>query len=504
MPSIPLVADLPILAVDIGTGSARAILFDASGGVLAEARSPVRTLHPRPGWAEQDPDEIVDAVAGVLRATMAEAAQFGGIAAVSFSSQMYSVLATTPAGLPLTMSIPWSDTRAAQDAEHIRTGRDARRLIGVTGCPAQPVYPLAKIRWLRANVPLPEDALFISIKDYVLWRLTGVLTADRSTASASGMLDISAGEWSELALNIAGLTPANVPSLDSPRALIHCGPSSLLRDIGLPAVTPVVLGAGDAPLSSVGCGAVAPEVLAMNIGTSAAARRMIREPRADPAGRLWTYIVDLDYWVTGGIIGSAGSAYDWALDMVLGGVTEDPYGRAEALLGSVGPGSDGLTFVPYLSGEQSPSWRPSARGAFVGIGLRHERGHLLRAVVEGLVFALQRVRLAIEDTGTGSLEEVAVTGGLCRSAATLHIIADVLGLPVVVPPGHEGSARGAAILARLALGALPDLETAGRLALADRPRILPSGEAHAIYRHRFEEFVGLADRLTVEKRGDAS
>jgi gluconokinase len=249
---------------------------------------------------------------------------------------------------------------------------------------------------------------------------------------------------------------------------------------------------------------VRPEILAINIGTSAAARRMIREPRSDPAGRLWTYIADLDHWVTGGIIGSAGSAYDWALDMVLGGLTEDTYDRAEALLGSVGPGSDGLTFVPYLSGEQSPSWRPSARGAFVGIGLLHERRHMLRAVVEGLAFALQRVRLSIEETGSGKLDEVTVTGGLCRSAATLHIIADVLGLPVVVPPGHEGSAKGAAILAWLALGALPDLETAGRLALADRPRILPSDEAHAVYRHRFEEFVGLADRLTVEKRGNAS
>lgn len=497
-------ADLPILSVDIGTGSARAILFDASGVVLTESRSPVRTLHPRSGWAEQDPDEIVEAVTGVLRASIAEAAQFGGIAAVSFSSQMYSVLAITPAGRPLTMSIPWSDTRAAQDAESIRTGRLAPRLIGITGCPAQPVYPLAKIRWLRANVPLPDDALFISIKDYVLWRLTGVLTADRSTASASGMLDISAGEWSELALDIAGLTRANVPSLDSPLALIPCGPSSRLRDIGLPRATPVVLGAGDAPLSSVGCGAVAPEVLAINIGTSAAARRMIRAPRVDTAGRLWTYVVDLDHWVTGGIIGSAGSAYDWALDMVLGGVTEDTYGRAEALLGSVDPGSDGLTFVPYLSGEQSPSWRPSARGAFVGLGLHHEKGHLLRAVVEGLVFALQRVRLSIEDTGTSRLEEVAVTGGLCRSAATLQVIADVLGLPVVVPPGHEGSARGAAVLAWLALGVLPDLETAGRLALADRPRILPTHEAQAVYRHRFEEFVGLADSLTAEKRGDAS
>jgi sugar (pentulose or hexulose) kinase len=129
---------------------------------------------------------------------------------------------------------------------------------------------------------------------------------------------------------------------------------------------------------------------------------------------------------------------------------------------------------------------------------------MLRAVVEGLAFALQRVRLSIEETGSGKLDEVTVTGGLCRSAATLHIIADVLGLPVVVPPGHEGSAKGAAILARLALGALPDLETAGRLALADRPRILPSDTAHAVYRQRFEEFVGLADSLAVEKRGNAS
>lgn len=497
--------DLPVLALDIGTGSARALLIDASGDVRAEVKSPIRTRHPRPGWDEQDPDEVVDAVVGVLRSALAQAVQAGGIAALSFSSQMYSVLATNVAGDPLTMSMPWSDTRAAAEAERIRSADGSLGLVRVTGCPIQPVYPLAKIRWLKANVALPDDALFVSIKDYVLWRLTGLLRADRSSASATGMLDISGGHWSERALEIAGLTRANLPPLDSPRALIEPGASSLLRDLGLPEGTPVVLGAGDAALSSVGSGAVTPETLAVNIGTSAAARRMIEQPFTDPGGRLWTYIADEGRWVTGGIIGSAGMAYDWVLDLALGGdLTEETYGLAEALICSVNPGSDGLTFLPYVSGEQSPSWRPSARGAFVGIGLQHERRHLVRAAVEGLAFALQRVRLSIEETGSGSIDEVTVTGGLCRSASIRQIIADVFGLPVVVPRGHEGSAMGAAILAWLALGAVPDLETAGRLALTGRPRILPSSEAHAIYQGRFEEFVSLAEGLAARRKGDAS
>lgn len=494
-------ADPIVLAVDIGTGSARALLFDASGEVRAAFGSPLRMSHPRPGWSEQDPDEIANAVVHVMRRALSEAATYGGVAAVSFSSQMYSVLATDPSGNPLTMSMPWTDTRATREANEVRSGQEASALIAITGCPVQSVYPLSKIRWLKAHAMLPDDAVFISIKDYVLRRLTGLLAADRSTSSASGMLDITTGDWSELALDVAGISLANLPKLDSPHAEIVPEMRCWLHDIGLPRATRIVLGAGDAALSSVGAGAVGEEVLAINIGTSAAARRMIPKPQTDPSGRLWTYVVDEHHWVTGGSIGSAGTAYDWTVDLALSASTEEAHAQAVEMIDEVEPGADGLIFLPYFSGEQSPAWRPFARGAFVGISLLHERKHLLRAAIEGLVFALERVRQDIEQVGSAAIKEVAVTGGVCRSRVVRQIIADVLGLPVVEPAGHEGSARGAAVFAWLALGVMANLETSGRVALANAPRTLPSDGAHAAYKARFDEFVALADTLGSERAG---
>lgn len=497
-------ADANVLAVDIGTGSARALLFDACGDVRVAFASPLRLSHPRPGWSEQSPDEIVDAVAEVMKRALREAANRGGIAAVSFSSQMYSVLATDRSGKPLTMSLPWTDARATLEADDVRSAQDARDLAAITGCPIQAVYPLSKIRWLRAHAELPDDAVFVSIKDYVLWQLTGRLSADRSTSSASGLMNIASGDWSELALDVAGIKLTNLPALDSPHAEIVLQPGCLLHDIGLPTGPRVVLGAGDAALSSVGAGAVDEHVLAINIGSSAAARRMIGEPRTDPSGRLWTYVVDEDHWITGGSIGSAGTAYDWAVDLALSASTEEAHAQAIELIGEVSPGADGLTFLPYFSGEQSPTWRPNARGAFVGISFEHERRHLLRAAIEGLVFALERVRQDIERFGNTPLKEVAVTGGVCRSRVVRQIIADVLELPVVEPAGHEGSARGAAVFAWLALGVVDSLEESARAALAQAPRTLPSDAAHAAYGSRFDDFVALADALGSERTGALS
>ncbi len=486
-----------VLAVDIGTGSARAMLFDATGDLRFGVKAPLGMEHPRPGWSQQDPDEVVRATADVVGTALKQAAEGPGICAVSFSAQMYSIMAIDRDGTPLTDSIPWTDTRAAGEAEALRADVGALDLVAVTGCPIQAIYPLSKIRWLRANAALPDGAVFVSIKDYVIWRLTGHLVTDWSTASASGMLDMTTRSWSEAAMAAAGITEANLPVLDSPRTLLDGSDAGEMADLGLPAGTPIVLGAGDAPLSSIGSGAVNPEVLAINIGTSAAARRMITDPVTDSSGGLWTYVAPEDRWVMGGIIGSAGLVYDWIIDLALpgAGAPDDAYSEAGELAESVDPGAEGLVLLPYFVGEQSPGWRPALRGAFVGLSLHHERRHLIRAAIEGVVFALQRVRLAIEDAGETTLREVALTGGVSASPVVRRIVADVLGLPVVVPPEHEGSARGAAILAWVALGAAADIDTFDRERLRETPRILPSEDVHAVYRHLFANFVEITNRI---------
>lgn len=495
-PILPLTDGL-ILAVDIGTGSSRAMLFDAAGALRFGVKSPLGMQHPRLGWSQQDPDDVLAATAHVVGTALRQAADGPGVAAMTFSGQMYSIMAVDRNSTPLTQSIPWTDTRAVAEADALRAEPGATDLLSVTGCPLQAIYPLSKIRWLLANADLPAEAVFISVKDYVVWRLTGHLVTDWSTSSASGMLDIETHTWSERALAAADVTEANLPRLDSPSSLLRATRSAMVGELGLRDGTPIVLGAGDAPLSSIGSGAVSPDVLAINIGTSAAARRMITRPETDPSGRLWTYVATGDRWVTGGIIGSAGSVYDWVVDLAVPSTDslDDTYFRADELAASVVPGADGLFFLPYFAGEQSPDWRPSSRGAFVGLSLHHERSHLLRAAIEGVVFALQRVRLAIEDVGDTTLREVSLTGGVSASSVVRQVIADVLGLPVVVPPGHEGSARGAAALAWVALGTAADIDAFDRETLPDAPRILPSVDAHAAYQPLFQDFSQITNRI---------
>ena len=224
-------------------------------------------------------------------------------------------------------------------------------------------------------------------------------------------------------------------------------------------------------MASLGVGATRPGILAINVGTSAAARCGVTPPLVDPKGRLWTFVADEDMWVLGGIVSSGGGTYRWWVentnDASSGSYSElalqNQHEAADQAAASVPPGADGLLFIPYLSGEQCPTWRPQTRGAFLGLDANHHRGHLARAVLEGITRSLFRVGESIQDVLNHPLTEIRVTGGLASSPVWLQIAADMFGLPVIVPQSTEGSARGAAIIAGLALGIWSNQEEANSL-----------------------------------------
>ncbi|MBK9124537.1 MAG: gluconokinase [Chloroflexi bacterium] len=469
-----------IIAVDIGTSGARALVFDTDGRDLAQQRVPYPTHHPYPGWAEQDPDGIVDAVIGVLRSAVDGLADRSALVGVVFCAQMYSVLAVDRAGTPLTPSLTWADMRAV---DVITTARpQLRDLPARTGCPLQALYPFAKILWMRQHIDLPSDARFIAIKDYVVMRLTGQLLTDWSTASASGLLDIGQLKWDREALTAAGLDIDHVPPLVSPRHTIRGWAPDVRAQIGLEGDVPLIVGGGDAPLANIGVGATAPGTIAINLGTSAAARAFIHNPLTDPAGRLWTYAADDQRWVLGGIIGSGGVVFEWLLKQALHGVAS--FAEAEALAGSIAPGAENLLFVPYLSGEQSPGWNARSTGVLFGLTLRHQAAHIMRATMEGIVFALLRAAQPIAQVSTYQLAKIYLTGGLSMSPIWRQVIADVFGTTVVVPASPESSARGAAIIGLMALG------LADSYAPFAQPETLlhPNPDNHAAYARYFERF----------------
>lgn len=488
-----------ILAVDIGTSATKAVLFDAAAKQIGLARQPYPIHTPRPGWSEQEPEVIFEAALAAMRAMIRSLPENGRLAGVVFSSQLYSILAVGPDGQVLTPSLTWSDTRSADIARTFRQHAAAGEIYERTGCPIDAIYPLAKIQWLKSNFELPEKLKFISIKEYVIFRLTGMFIADWSIASATGLFDIRTYQWDETALALLGISPAHLSVLAPPRHLSYTWQKSVTAAVGLPPDTPLIIGGGDGPLASIGVGASASKTLAVNVGTSAAARSLIPEARVDPEGRLWTYVVDEGLWVIGGIVSSGGIVYDWFLKNFLPESFEATAGPAQSIhdyvdrmVSEVQAGAENLIFVPYLGGEQCPVWQPHTRGSFFGVDFRHTRGHFARAVLEGISRSIYRVSETIEALFHQPFSEIRVTGGLTASPTWLQIAADMFGTPIVVPETVEGSARGAAILGLIALGFKSNIDQLANRFEA-RQIVYPREDRHTYYQKQYKIFQEILD-----------
>ena len=480
-----------ILSVDIGTSATKALLFDADLNQKAVSRrfNPIHT--GQNGWSEQDPDALFNGVLQAMAEVFHTKRATDSLAGVVFSSQMYSILAVDPNGKPLTGSITWLDNRAAEVAINLRHHPLASQVSQTTGCPLDAVFPLSKIIWMKEHGQKSSEIRFISIKEYILYRLTGRFIADWTIGSSSGLMDIRRKKWDPTALSIAGLTSENLSELSSPRSLLSGWDQRIAKIIGIPPGTPIILGSGDGPLASIGVGALASDILAINVGTSAAARCLLTSPKTDPNNHLYTQVLDEEYWVMGGMTSSGGIIYDWFLTEFCSSIDskEMPMiasierDKLEKLAAEVPPGSDGLIFIPYLSGEQSPDWQSSTRGSFTGLKLGHTRGHLARSVLEGITRSVYRIAeafKAVPELQDVHFREIRVTGGLATSPLWLQITADMFGIPVVVPELAEGSARGAAILGWSSLGRLSILQDYSQSFQA-KTRIEPRNEIHTYY-----------------------
>ncbi len=489
-----------ILAIDIGTGATKAIAFDVDLGIFSMVRKHYPILVPQKGWSEQEPGVIWAAVLQAMREIVSSLPNGSHVLGISFSSQMYSVLAVNSQGEARSHSLTWSDTRGAKIAQEIRRLPEARQIYQNTGDPIDAIYPLTKILWLQRNCVLPSDVRFISIKEYVLYQLTRQFIVDWSVASASGLFNVKTQQWDEAALSLLHITPAHLSEPVSPRFIFRGLDRQVARQIGVPTDTPLIIGGGDGPLASLGVGAFSPEVAAVNVGSSAAARLIVNEPWIDPDGKLYTQMADEDRWVVGGVVSSGGVVFEWFVNRFLAETTdltpkersewEGMYIAADQWAAEVPPGAEGMLFIPYLGGEQCPGWNPDTRGAFWGLDFRHQRGHLVRAVLEGITFSIYRVLERIQDMLALQFDEVRVTGGLTSSTTWLQIAADVFGYPIAVPDTTEGSARGAAILALLALGVKSNLEDLTEQ-FRWKNRVLPRLDVHNLYRNHYERFLNL-------------
>jgi gluconokinase len=310
------------------------------------------------------------------------------------------------------------------------------------------------------------------------------------------LFDTRRYEWYDACLQLLDITPKNLPALASPRHIIKTWNREMAAAIGVEDNMPLIIGGGDGQLANVGVGAYRPGILALNVGTSAAVRSILSQPVFDPKRRLWTYVVDENLWVTGGMVSSGGMVYEWFLENCYAPsaqTAQDPaFGRADDLVASVPPGAEGLLFIPYLAGEQCPGWHPHTRGSFFGLGFSHKREHLLRAVLEGITRSIYLVSEALQEVLDQPAKEVRVTGGLAASPEWRRIAADMFGCPVGLPDTTQGSARGAAILASVALGIKSSIEEFED-ALRPEIRVQPNAGHHAYYQQQLHAFRQMLD-----------
>jgi gluconokinase len=488
-----------LLAVDIGTGATKSVLFDTLLKPVHIVRRFYPVYVPHKGWTEQDADEIFGGVVAAIHESLESLPPGRQLRAIALSSQLYSVLAVGPDEKPLTKSLIWSDTRSAGAAGILQQHVDAAAIRERTGCPIDAAYPFAKIKWLQDNYSLPEGVKFISIKEYITHRLTGQYRVDWSIASATGLFNICSKQWEPACLDILGISPGNLSELVPTRAILPITDPHICKQLGVLPGMPLVIGGGDGPLASLGVGALTDDALAVNIGTSAAARTVVRTPLIDPRGGLWTYLLDEDLWVVGGMVSSGGIVFEWFLNNFFskaeggGDRAEDLYALVDRLAAQVPPGAEELLFIPYLSGAQAPDWRPQTRGSLTGLDLKHSRSHFARAVLEGITRSIYRIAEAICTLLNKEFREVYVTGGLAASSVWLQIAADMFGASVLVPETTEGSARGAAMLALLALGERSRMEDFQSLFTPQR-LVVPEESARLYYHDQYRKFLEILEQ----------
>lgn len=482
-----------ILGIDIGTTHCKAVALSREAGPpLFEAHASYATVQSSPGQSEQDPNEIFRAVLQVMQKSADHLKEYE-LSAVCFSAAMHSLLLVDEHGGLLTPAYTWADTRSNEYALYVRNHPDGQSLYERTGTPIHPMSPLCKIMWLSDIMPDIVDgaAKFISIKEYIYFKLTGEYVVDHSIASATGMFDIHLKKWDEQALSFADITADH---LSQPVPVTYSVKRSV-RVAGIQHEIPLIIGGSDGCLANIGSGAIFPGNAALTIGTSGAVRIAVHKPRADAEQRLFNYILTENMFITGGAVSNGAAAMKWFAENFM----QHPFTSVDDIRWfmdiamNAPPGAGGLLFLPYLSGERAPFWDASARGAFIGMQMSHGPSQMARAVVEGISYALLQVMQVVEKNN-GTIDTIYASGGFTNSEKWLQLIADMMGKNVLVIGTADASATGAALLGMRTLGWFNDWQTLKEL-ISIQKKYPPDMTSHEVYQQHFNIYKQLYPKL---------
>jgi xylulokinase len=459
-----------LVGLDVGTTGVKALALSPEGEVLARAEEEYGLSTPRPGWAEQDPEDWWRAAERALAALGAEPTSIG------LSGQMHGLVVLDEQARVLRPAILWNDQRTELECAEIEERIGLARLVELTGNRALTGFTAPKLLWLRRHEPdvFGRIAHVLLPKDYVRFRLTAERASDVSDASGTLLFDVANRRWSDELLEELDLDPAWLPrALESPEVSGESG-----------AGVPVAAGAGDQAAAALGVGVDRPGPLSIVLGTSGVVFASLPGYAADPQARVHAFCHAVPgAWQAMGVMLSAGGSLRWLRDLL----GADGYGELTAAAELWPPGAEGLMFLPYLAGERTPHADPHARGALTGLALRHDRGAVTRAVLEGVAYGLRDSLELLKELG---VEPSAgrVSGGGARSDLWLRILASVLDLPLERTAADEGSAYGAALLGGVAAGVFRDVHEAVAACVRVRETVEPEARWRPAYEHGYERF----------------
>lgn len=480
MPTVsPRSAEPPlVLALDLGSSSLRAIVYDGAGREVSgtEGRTPSPWRRTRDGAVEADPDTLLENTFRAVDIALAAAqAASTPIRAVGISTFWHNIMGVGADGRPVTPVYSWADQRSAGAARLLRERFDEEAVRRRTGCVFHPSYPAARLFWLRHAAPdvFRSAQTWLSVGEYLILRCFGRAVCSVSMASGSGLFDQRRCDWDGEVLDALGLTPDRLSPLgDLDTPLEGLAPAFAARWTSLARV-PWLPAAGDGALSNLGTGCLTTARAALVIGTSGALRVLWNGPVPEVPRGLWIYRLDRRRVLVGGAVSNGGNVYRWLREHV----TLGDSGGVEDALSRRAPAAHGLVVLPFLAGERSPAWPLVAHGAVVGMTLATEPLDLLQAALEAVAYRIGLIwdvlRAAVPD-----VREIVASGGALRhSEVWMQIIADVLGHELIASDEEEGSSRGAALAA---------LEVLGAARAADLPAPLgstvrPNPERHARY-----------------------
>ena len=491
------------IGIDSSTTATKALLMDETGQVVGVAATEYGFETPQPLWSEQSPDLWWDGAVQSIRQVLAENNVAGSdVKGLGLTGQMHGLVLLDANGKVLRPSILWNDQRTQAQCDAIRAKLGKERLIQLTGNDALTGFTAPKILWVKENEPdiYAKAAHVLLPKDYVRFRLTGEYATDKAGAAGTLLMDVRQRDWSGDVLDALEIDRSWMPPTFEGTAVTGTINQAAAEATGLAVGTPVVGGGGDQAAQGVGVGAIEEGIVALTLGTSGVVFASADKPFIEPNGRLHAFCHSVpNKWHLMGVMLSAAGSLRWYRDTIAPGVD---FGELVGRAKDIPAGSDGLLFLPYLTGERTPHPDPLARGAFIGLTVRHTQEHMTRAVLEGVAFGLRDSFELMKGAGLSDIKQVHVSGGGAKSPLWRQILADIFNSELVTVNTTEGAAYGAALMATVGAGVYDDLATivnqAVKITGTDSPKdnVAIYDQYYQVYRDLYpalqEQFVAIS------------